>query len=339
MKFTVIARNLTPIHSSDPVKSTITLDGTIGAPRGFPLVRMRTILLPYADGEGVLRTGRVPCVPQNTMRNLLRRAMLEQVMDALKGRGQIDVGAYAGAYAGNATGTPEGVPSSFDETIKVRGHVFFGLFGGGPRMIKGRLSVDSLYPIHNHASRVLDAGLEDRLVAGKITDTVWIRRVDPVSKVEESVAAEVIKGGGQAITDWSISSLTNARKAKEKDAEGGEEEASARGLNAFNAHEVVIPGIDWCWRVTADQPSPAQVGLILKGIKNIADLGMQVAGGHARDYGQVAIEDVLIDGESVWAGDIYDQSTEPYFDALAVALDDISAQDFEDFVGTDKKGK
>lgn len=339
MKFTVIARNQTPIHSSDPVKSTITLDGTIGATRGFPFIRMRSTLLPYADSEGVMRTGRVPCVPQNTMRNLLRRAMLEQVMDVQKERGSIDVGAYAGAYAGNATGNPEGIPSSFDETIKVRGHVFFGLFGGGPRMIKGRLSVDSLYPIHAYAARVLEEGLEDRFVSGKILDAVWIRRVDPISKVDEEKAVEVIKGGAQAVTDWSIASLANARKAKGKDAEGAEDELTARGLNAFNAHEVVIPGIDWSWRFRADRPTDAQVGLILKGIKNIVDLEMQVGGGHARDYGKVTIEDVLIDGQSVWAGDSYQDSTLRYFDALADALENISAQDFEEFVGTEKKAK
>lgn len=336
MKLTVIVRNLTPIHSSDPAKATISLDGKIGGVSGFPFTRMRTIGVPSADGEGVLKVVRLPCVPQNTMRNLLRRSMLTAILPHVTAKGQLEIGAYAAAYSGNATGNPEGSPSTFDETIKVRQHVFLGLFGGGPRMIKGRLSVDNMYPLHRNSARVVTEGFEERFVAGNILENVWVRRVDPVPKIVDSSVAETIDGGSEAITGWSIAALAKTKKGKD-DAEVVSD--NARGLNAFNAHEVVIPGIDWHWSFRVDRPTDAQVGLILSGLLNIERDEMQVAGGNARDYGKIRIEEVYLDGEAIWDGAGFSARAEVYLDALAEALDEVSPQDFNEFVGSSKDGK
>jgi CRISPR type IV-associated protein Csf2 len=340
MKISVVVRNQTPIHSSDPVQAKITLDGKIQSANerlGFPLIRMRGIQAPLIFGDGTVRMGQLPCVPQNTMRNLLRRAALEDILAPLRGSSSLAVGAYAAAYAGNATGNPEGQNSSFEETIRIRQHCFLGLFGGGPRFIHGRLSVDNLYPIIPSAARVIGQGYEDRYVTGDIKSVVWMRRVDPIKQVRDEVQASIIADGPQAITSWCLADVERQSKRKDAEEEGAD---NSRGLNAFNAHEVVSPGIDWVWSLKISNPTDAQAGLVLKAIKTIADLGMQVGGGNARDYGKIEIQDVVVDGESVWMGDEYSDQVMPLFDALAEDIDKVSASDFEDFIkATEKKGK
>jgi CRISPR type IV-associated protein Csf2 len=337
MKISVIVRNLTPIHSSDPVQAKITVEGKIVPATervGFPFVRMRTINIPVSYGEGAATMAPMPCVPQNTMRNLLRRAALEDVLRPLFGTSSMGIGAYAAAFAGNATGNPEGQASTFDETIKIRQHCFLGLFGGGPRFHHGRLSVDNMYPITEKAVRIIGAGYEDRYVGGDIMSTVWIRRSDPITKINDPEKASVIANGNEAITSWCLAMNEKPKKGNKasESSEEGTETDKNRGLNAFNAHEVVSPGVDWLWSMRLKNPTNAQVGLVLKSIRNIVDLDMQVAGGNARDYGKISIEDVLVDGKSVWDSHGFDESMNIYFDDLAEELDAITAKDFEDFV-------
>lgn len=341
MKITVIVRNETPIHSSSPTKAKINTNGVIHHTEGMPFTRMRTMNVPVQAGEGAFSIKPLPCVPSNSMRNLLRRSALDTVFGQLRGHSTLSVGAYAAACTGSASGNPEGTAATFDETIRVRQHVFLGLFGGGPRLMQGRLSVDSMYPIIPDATRIIGEGYEERMISGRILDVVWIRRVDPIAKPAIEDIEDLISDGKNAITEWSVKNFENqaksaARRNGEADAESGDSE---RGLNAFNAHEVAIPGIDWLWNIRIDNPSSAQVGLVLKAISDIAERKMQIGGGHSRDYGKVNIQEVLIDGQSVWDGSGFCDGVETYFDALADALDNLSADDFTNFVKTSEQGE
>lgn len=345
MEITVTIRNLSPIFSAAPGASTVTLAGKINSPEGgFPLTRARTMTVIGDSGEGTLKPVHVPIVPGNTMRNLLRRSILKSVVEpALKGRATLSIGAYATAYAGNASGNPDGVPSSFDEIAKMRKHPFIGLFGGGPRMLKGRLMVESLYPVHVNTQRVLGAGFEDMMVSGVITNVVWTRRVDPIRHLGSEEDVEVIEGGAAAANNWMAELLesTKAAASKRKKKGASEEvtvdevaESGGRGLQAFNAHEVVIPGVSWVWRVALDNPTQAQVGAVLMGLANLTDLA--IAGGHAKGYGKFVIDDIALDGCSVWQSGDLAGSTGEYIDALAEAVDALGAEDFETFAASAK---
>jgi len=345
MEITVTIRNLSPIFSAAPGVKKIALDGTTDVPQAiFPLTRARTMTVIGDSGEGALKTVRVPIVPGNTMRNLLRRSILKAVVEpALKGRAKLSIGAYAAAYAGNASGNPDGVPSSFDEIARMRQHPFIGLFGGGPRMLKGRLMVESLYPVHVDTQRLLGEGFENMMASGVITNVVWTRRVDPICQLGSEEDVEVIEGGATAANIW-LAELTESTKAaasKRKKKGAREEvtvdevaESGGRGLQAFNAHEVVIPGLSWVWRIALDNPTRAQVGAVLMGLSNLTDL--TIAGGHAKGYGKFVIDDITLDGSSVWqSGDLADSTCE-YVDALAEAADALGAEDFEAFAASAK---
>lgn len=346
MKIDVIIRNITPIFSAAPGSASVSLDGTINPPGGgFPLIRTRTMPVAADTGDGVVKSIHLPIVPGNTMRSLLRRTMLKNIVEpALMELGGLSIGAYAGAYAGNASGNPDGIAPSFDEISGVRSHPFLGLFGGGPRMIEGRLKAGNLYPIHTHATRIIGNGHEDRMIQGKITDVIWQRREDPILRLKTNDDVAVIKGGVKEANAWiteinaaTLAAADKRQKSKTATAEPSAEDSGGRGLKAFNAHEVVIPGIDWIWTINIDNPTPAQTGLILLALKNLDKLG--IAGGHAKDYGRFSVERVNMDGKTVLEDGNLSEETTQYVDAIAEAMDTLNPDDFESFIASLKPTK
>ncbi|MBX9756622.1 MAG: type IV CRISPR-associated protein Csf2 [Pseudomonadaceae bacterium] len=346
MQIEIVIRSITPVFSAAPGSNYIGLDGTINPPLGgsrFPFTRARTMKVVADTDDGGAKAISLPVVPGNTMRSLLRRTMLKDVIEpALMAKsGQLSIGAYATAYAGNSTGNPDGVPSSFDEIVTMRAHPFLGLFGGGPRMLEGRLMVDTLYPIHQHSLRTIGTDYINESIKGNITEVVWTRRNDPILALGSADDAAVIEGETQAVNNW-ITALLTTTKAKKTKASGPDVatedsvEDSARGLKAFNAHEVVIPGVKWLWRISVDRPTDAQIGLILLALNTLAN--QRLAGGHAKDYGRFAIEGVFLNGESAWTqSGVSGQGTEQYFDAIAEALDSMTSVEFEQFAARTKE--
>lgn len=344
MKFEIVLRNLSPVFSADPQKAKVTADGEFVSAKqrdAFACTRIRRLSVASADKEsGGFTTKDVPVVPGNTMRNLLRRTMLEQiVLPQIKGNSMLSIQAYAGAFSGTASSKPEGVPASMSETVTIRNHPFLGLFGGGPRMIQGRMKVDNLYPIHRDCLRIIGDGYEEDMVSGKITDLVWLRRVDPITKITEEDAAEVIQGGVDTAVQWVVDMLaasdankTKRTAKKEELTESADAEEIAKGLGTFNAHEVVIPGVDWVLQINIDNPTPAQQGMILHAIAKMPELSL--AGGHAKGYGRFKIKDVIVDGQPCWVNDTYsdDEVVTLALDALDEAIDGITGKDFEYFV-------
>lgn len=345
MQIEIVIRNITPIFSAAPGSQRIALDGTLNPPANvtdFPLTRTRSMRVVAESGDSASKAVSIPVVPGNTMRSLLRRTMLKDVIEPAlcEKSAQLSIGAYVTAYAGNSSGNPDGVPSSFDEVVKMRAHPFLGLFGGGPRMLQGRLMIDSLYPIHQSALRIIGSDYINDSINGPITDFIWARRTDPVLQMGSAEDADVIVDGTQAANDW----ITNVLGASKKKAKAGkktddsaeESDDNARGLKAFNAHEVVIPGVKWLWRINVDRPTDAQVGLILLAINKLTS--QRIAGGHAKDYGRFVIDSVSLDGQDAWtATGVSGDVAERYYDAIAEALDTMSAAEFEQFAASAKE--
>lgn len=343
MKFEVKLRNISPIFSAAPGAATVSLDGSINPlGGGFPLIQQRTlgVLSEDSDGETLTRS-RLPIVPANTMRNLLRRTMLKHTLEqTIRDRGKLSIDAFAAAYAGSATGNPDGQPNTFDDIVTLRNHMFIGLFGGGPRMLEGKLRVENLYPIHQNAQRIIGDGYEDSAVQGYLLDIIWTRRVDPITRLLDKNDIETIEGGIESVNGW-VSKLledsaANVKKRKKTDDSATDSDEKTgknlRGLNAFNAHEVVIPGVPWLWRFTVDQPTSAQVGLILQALSNLDK--MSVAGGHSKGYGNVVLEEATMDGKPVLQDGKLAQVAMQYLDSLAEELDTLDVSVFEQFAAT-----
>lgn len=334
MKFIVKLNNESPVFSAAPGADRISTAGVINPPNGgMPYTRARRQKTVSVSPDGERKIVHVPVVPGNTMRSLLRRSILKNVIEpVLKGQVQLSVGAYAAMYSGNASGNPDGKQSTLDETVAMRAHAFLGLFAGGPRMLPGRLQTDALFPIHTDTAYILGLGFEDGLLSGSITDTIWTRRIDPFTKITDAEETEVIEGGRESVNAWiSEKFLDNSDKKAKKDDEA---ESAQRGLQAFNAHEVVIPGVQWLWRLDADRPTDAQVGMILMGLFHLSTLSL--AGGHAKGYGRFNVETISIDDEEVWQDGKGLPNAQKYIDAAMDELAKMDGEAFEQFAASSK---
>ena len=266
-------------------------------------------------------------MPANSLRHELREAMLEPIFDELRGKHSLTIGAYAAAKSGNASGSPDGVAASFDERMAISQHPFLGVFAGGPRMIEGKLKVDAAYPILADTLGLLGDGYEGLAASGKITNVEFKRRVDPIVSIAPE-DAPLITDAESAITAWS-----NDAAGPEA---GDEEDGGSRGLRAFNAHEVVIPGVHWLWRISLRNPTEAQRGLLLLAIEALN--GRHFGGSSSLAYGQIQIKSVSVDGNEVWDGGglIDDDIVTTACGAWAEAIDTISPTDFEAFASSAK---
>lgn len=327
MKFVVLMQNVTPYHSSAPGAAYVDLSGNFvaKAPGAFPCVRTRQMPAIVGLAEGEFRRVHLPIMPANSLRHELRAGILEAILDAFRGKYTLSPRAYASAWCGNASGTPEGITATFAEIAAIQRHPFLGLFGGGPRMIEGKLMVDNAWAWTGEALDLMPPEAHEWINTGRLTEIVWKRRMDPITQASED-AAEIIEGGAEAITEWSVRANLKPAKGKKNEEEAAESDEE-RGLRAFNAHEVVIPGARFTWTIGTKRPlTDQQLGAVLWGIQQMH--GRHLGGMSALGYGKVAIKNVLIDGESVWEGEAIQHGA---IDAFIEALDGITPDDFETF--------
>ncbi|EPO5509172.1 type IV CRISPR-associated protein Csf2 [Pseudomonas aeruginosa] len=342
MKIEVILQNLTPFHSSVPGDSRVDLQGR-WASEGFPCIRTRTMRFARIgtdNDEDAPTVGVVPIVPANTLRHTLRSRMLNQILDQIRGKATLSIGAYTALSAGSASGNPDGVKATFAEIKTTAQHPFLGLWGGGPRMTEGKIKVDSAYAITQDYLPLL--GPYEELATNsknRLLEVAFTRRVDPV--LGQPLDQELIVGGAAAITEYSNQQANIRRNKKLKGGESAaDEERQARGLNSFAAHEYVIPGVNWLWRISVRNPTDAQRGMILNALQELH--GEQVGGMSRLEYGRFHIKSILVDGSPAWDGQTLDSTNEhvaSWLSSLADSLDEIEAGSIEAFAKSEKSPK
>lgn len=335
MQIDIVLTNTTPFHSSAPGEARVTLDGDFvgNKDRGsFPCVRTRTMPIRKLDtnGEGDGGVRYLPVMPGNTLRHFLRAAAADLIFGQWRGRKTLSIGAYAAMESGNASGRPDGVPPTFAESVRMGEHPFIGLFGGGPRMLEGRLKCDAAWAITPDSLPYL-GDYEDYCCKGNLLSIEFKRRVDPVLRLNPEHAA-LIDNVEQSLAQWASDNVQDKPGAGEND----DGQIRRRGLDSFSAHQFVIPGVHWLWRIALNHPTQAQIGLVLSAIQTVA--GQVIGGMGAIGYGQIRIVDVLIDGEPAWNGRGFEESEKNIraFEAFAGALADMDPQQVEQFAATAK---
>jgi CRISPR type IV-associated protein Csf2 len=318
----LVFTNITPFHSSAPGGARVTLEGQfVGERQGFPCTRTRFMpVMGGADGEGVPTPVYVPLMPANTLRHVLREALLAPIMEHFRGRYTLSTGSYAAAHAGNASGNPDGVSATYDEIVAVRQHPFLGLFGGGPRMVEGRLRVDAAWPITPVTLPYL-GDLEEHAVRGHLTSVQFIRRVDPVVDISDE-DLPLIENATTAVTRWHSQFVSGAA------------DEDTRGLRSFSAHEVVIPGVNWLWRIAAHRPTAAQKGLLLLALSTFNQT--QIGGMGRLGYGRMRLKSLTVDGRELWDGQglVDDDDAMSWLQAWADALGSLTSDAFESFAAS-----
>lgn len=308
MKYTIdgILTTISPLHITSAVDSSSRYDPKTGryvSTGGAPLTRTRTkpvfIQADYErtdeNGESEATSVRLnlPIIPATTWRGMLRRGAAKVIEDRVRELGQkLTYGTYQGLHCGAISHRPDGVPPTTEEIINAKSHVFYGLFGGGPRMLRGNLKVSDSMPVIVQLiesgilpEHLFDSALKGRS-SGMLTIEPVIRKDDFIGVSSDDNTGSVVGNFEEIYSSKRDEALDREKSKRLKGADSnGTAEVEDRGLNAYSFREDVTVGVPFYFHVTIDG-TPAQVGMIINAIKKQLALG--IGGRSALGFGRVS---------------------------------------------------
>ncbi|MFW5886444.1 MAG: type IV CRISPR-associated protein Csf2 [Bacteroidota bacterium] len=275
-----------PLHISDPRSARYDPEtdkiayGKVGSP--CTLTRHMDFHCPAHMSEknksGIFT---VPVIPANglrgTIRRLSSRVIEEHIVNNLDDK--INFQTYLGMHCGAITGRPEPGDIAMAEVKGFRDHFFLGLFGGGPRIIPGKLRVATAYPVLDYFIEDLPLIPDNRKIGEQVMSIVdsWrLFQVVPLPRVDDLVQIrdDFAKISVDEYKNVMLNLLEEA-EARRKSKKSGEERKSDDkiGLQAINFYQTVIPGTRFYSKFEVDG-NPAQVGMLLKGLEKFVQKGI-----------------------------------------------------------------
>lgn len=236
----------------------------------------------------------VPIIPANSLRGRLRRQAANIIFEHLRDKGEtLTLDAYHVLTCGAPHGHPEKDPAIADIQAFLD-HPYFGLFGGGPKMIRGGLRMNTGWPILKETidAKIIPKDFEKRQSAGGYnTDVLFIRRVDDALEFANPLTGEIVDNYLEAIERFRELASSEAEIVPMEDETPAEEQKAAqkdkgaRGVRSWSAFEVVVPGINFHVGFDIKAPEQAHVGLALlawERLLNEQQLGGKVSLGFGR---------------------------------------------------------
>ena len=299
---------------------------------------------------------RTPVFPANGIRGRMRRCGAEVIKDKLKERGEkLSLEAYEVLQCGAPNGYPDSAIPKISEYRAALEHPYFGVFGGGPRMIRSSLRTDVMYPISEMTcslGMIPQAFRQFATTEKYLTQVFSFSRNDDVLQMTDPMMFDVLKDPEKTIAEWHevigrvVEAEAQAEQAKE-DAESGEKAApkpkpvNYKQIRTWAGHEIVSPGTVFFFRASCLNPGEAQRGMFLKaleGFMNLQNLGGWVRNGYGR-YRPLVMD--LYDGDAViplfeTGVDgryklLQNDTVDNYILALEEALEDVNAGEIEKF--------
>lgn len=302
VKITGTLTTLSPLTIGAPSDGKkIGLNGKRDA-KGFPLTPCSKLAIaPLDDVEELDAVREVPVVNANTLRGLLRRAGATHIERALMARGEkLSLLAYTALRSGSPFGNPDKATPTIDDIQAAMRMPPLAVFGGGPRMIRGSVRVDTGFPA---TVALRERGLVDPHIptvdGKKLTGVLWRKRTDDAGNfVDPANASAVIHNYAAAIDAWQVIVASDQSSdeiedvppgAEKKASKGTLSEASKlRGINSLTAFECVVPGVPFAFRAELDTDYPASVGYFLLALETFAN--QQRLGGNWRlGFGRFAL--------------------------------------------------
>lgn len=292
--------------------------------------------------QGVSYRDQVPVIPATTWRGMLRRGAASIIEDHVIGKlnTKLSFDAYQGLHCGAISGNPDGVPPTTDEIRTARAHVFYGIFGGGPRLLQGALRASDSLPV---ISGIIEANLLPGRLSDKALKGVHPRNlysVLPVLRKDDfsgdhfgaSRAAEVVENFSET---YDIERTKRVQAAK--DGLDGKKEGKDRGVRGMSFREDVVTGVPFNVRLELNG-TPAQAGMIIAALERRLNIG--VGGRTALGFGRLDGTLELVDeaGKRVEVLSVTDGTTQflpgsdPYIDAMSDAVSELSMDDINRYM-------
>lgn len=241
---------------------------------------------------------RVPVIAGNNIAGRLRRQAGTLVLRALEAKGQsVNLSTFSVLMSGAVTGNPSGEDLTYQEYEQARKHPYFGLFGGGTKMLRRNVRVCNALPMlkllakdglgllrhPHHEQQALDMQPFEAVNA-------WtFRRNDDLKDLSHVELAEVTIKNFQAEFEKRQALIIEDQR---KNAEG-EAKASKTSTQTFSALEFVSPGLIFDLVFELDVDNEAQIGLFLAALDNFA--AEERLGGQSRNgFGQFILQDCML---------------------------------------------
>lgn len=354
--FLAVLTTTSPLHITEPSSDRIQLDGrVISGDAGFPYARTTKMWvnpspLVTTQDESSRKSGSllpVPCIPSNTLAGLLRRRAARAIFDHIVKRGEkLSIDAYNVLECGAASGKPDKANPTVKEIVAASLHPYFGLFGGGPRLLRRKLRVDTALAITEVTQDYLHTHFHDATSPKQLLGNVWQRRNDDLLHVVDPKTQSLV------IADFlpAVNAYQDGRSTDKVVSE--ESDKSSSGLDRFNALEHVSPGVHFALRFDIEDATPAQAGLFLHSLLSLAKLN-RIGGQGRRGFGRFILQKVVVEveGESkhlasrivAGEGELSDAGKE-LLDAWSEASVLVTAGEIEAYaksmdVADDKEGK
>lgn len=361
--FEGVLRTTSPLHITDTDKS-VRWDPAgrkfvYSSKGGFPLTLTRRAKLMVGlkrneddhEETEVMFQRSFPIIPASTWRGMLRRGAARVIEDHVIHtlNTKLTYEAYQGLHCGAVSGKPDGVTSTTDEIVSARRHVFYGIFGGGPRMLPGALKVSDSIPVTEELiGSILPEYLLDESLKGVNAQDLF--EVNPVIRKDDFYGANGDPHAGEVVGDYESRFAEERQKdieraIKKAAGSGGEEEGDEegdRGVRAMSFRQDVVAGVPFRFRMTI-KGNKAQVGMLIAAIdKRLPDgIGGRSALGFGNVTGTIYLTEpsgkripvVGIDNCNVTIMD----DAHPYIEAQSEAVNALSLEDITRYMTPDSK--
>lgn len=322
------------------------------------------------NGEEVARVPYLPYFPSNDFRGHLRQACCQALWEQIAGKGTLSLAAYHGLTSGSTGGSDIGEDKSLQEVRDAHKHIFMGLFGGGPRLLRSGLYTSDLVPILPEtikAGIVPDRERENAANVRWFSDLTYIIHCfkhDQALLFLDPRADKVIANYEETIVNHQIAVLNERgenAKAKKSAADAAAEKTKAREekrkaetievtevkrnrIENMFAIEAVAPGTPFYVRLGfADWVQPYHVGFIAAALERFANTNA-IGGNVTKGFGRFQINLSLFDdsgkrkllqstdGKYTVASDISD-----YTEAFRKEMSKVNVEGIEAFFKSLKK--
>ena len=288
-----------PLHIAHPNNARMSDAGQmVYGDQGFPCTAIQKLRVSNGDSMHDL-----PVIAGNNIAGRLRRHAATLVLNALLEKGQkVTLQTYGVLMCGAATGNPDTEDMTYAEYVESKNNVYFGLFGGGPKMFERKVRVHNALPvtaktIHLRGDLSHPGAQEHIVPEGRMTGVWGFRRVDDLRDLSNIALAE----GSVEKFQEEFEKRQGEILANKKDKEAGDESSSKFSTKTYSALEFVVPGVTFDHLFELDIATDAQLGLFLLSLDSLC--ATERLGGYVRNgFGAFTLENVLLvngDGKNV----------------------------------------
>lgn len=232
-----------------------------------------------------------PVIPANNIAGRLRRHAAEMVLKAISAKGEkVSLSAYSSLMCGAVGGSPDARDLSYAEYKKSTEHVYLGLFGGGPRMLRRKVRVQNALPINQAVLDVIENAAhpqaKDFVQERRITMAWTARRNDDLADlVNVQLQEDTIDNYVEEIQKRQATILEEKTKGR-----------SITTTFSFSAIEFVLPGTHFNFGFELDVNNDAQLGLFLAALDSFVTKE-RIGAKSVNGLGQFALKNVLLTDE------------------------------------------